>query len=175
MTSLRQRAANRRNAQLSTGPRTKAGLKRAAANALKHGLNAPIDSSFWVDHLEGLSALLQSEGLDPSAAHEIAIRLIEFERNLAYQRQRFLDEVVGKPIITNVCAEAQGDLDAADLVANFRAQGLEAQLFDGLSKREARELRAANRDAAKELKNADRHLRRAANQLIKQLKSIGDN
>jgi hypothetical protein len=40
MTSPAQAAANRRNAQASTGPRTAAGKARAAANALKHGLTA---------------------------------------------------------------------------------------------------------------------------------------
>ena len=36
--SARRMAANRRNAQRSTGPRTAAGKKRASRNALKHGL-----------------------------------------------------------------------------------------------------------------------------------------
>ena len=36
----KQLAANRRNAQKSTGPRTKPGKQRAAANSWKHGLTA---------------------------------------------------------------------------------------------------------------------------------------
>jgi hypothetical protein len=40
MASERQIAANRRNAQSSTGPRTKAGKKRASENALRHGLTS---------------------------------------------------------------------------------------------------------------------------------------
>ena len=42
MVSLRQIAANRRNARRSTGPRTPAGVKRAARNALRHGLGIPL-------------------------------------------------------------------------------------------------------------------------------------
>ena len=38
MTSERQNEANKRNAQLSTGPRTADGRARVASNALKHGL-----------------------------------------------------------------------------------------------------------------------------------------
>ena len=40
MTSWRQIAANRRNAEKSTGPRTDAGKRRSRRNALRHGLCA---------------------------------------------------------------------------------------------------------------------------------------
>jgi hypothetical protein len=40
MTSFRQIAANRRNAQLSTGPATEEGKKKSRQNALRHGLTA---------------------------------------------------------------------------------------------------------------------------------------
>ena len=38
----RKSAANRRNAQQSTGPRTAAGKAAASLNAIKHGLNTPV-------------------------------------------------------------------------------------------------------------------------------------
>jgi hypothetical protein len=40
MTTEAQKAANRRNALRSTGPRTEAGLARSSRNALRHGLTA---------------------------------------------------------------------------------------------------------------------------------------
>ncbi|WP_407192916.1 hypothetical protein [Bradyrhizobium sp. STM 3566] len=40
MTSDRQRAANRANAQRSTGPKSRAGKARASLNAYRHGLAA---------------------------------------------------------------------------------------------------------------------------------------
>ena len=39
MASERQISANRRNAQKSTGPKSRAGKKRAAGNSLRHGLS----------------------------------------------------------------------------------------------------------------------------------------
>jgi hypothetical protein len=42
MTSAKAIAANRRNARRSTGPRTGAGKRNAAANSLKHGIRASL-------------------------------------------------------------------------------------------------------------------------------------
>jgi hypothetical protein len=41
MTTARQMAANLRNAQRSTGPRTAAGKSTSSRNALRHGLSRP--------------------------------------------------------------------------------------------------------------------------------------
>ena len=40
MTSFRQIEANRRNAQLSTGPVTEVGKRKSRQNAVRHGLTA---------------------------------------------------------------------------------------------------------------------------------------
>ena len=42
MLSIRKAAANRRNAMLSTGPRTAEGRAVARLNAVRHGLNTPV-------------------------------------------------------------------------------------------------------------------------------------
>ena len=42
MASERQIAANRRNAQKSTGPKSASGKKRTSKNAYRHGLSLPI-------------------------------------------------------------------------------------------------------------------------------------
>jgi hypothetical protein len=50
MTSFRQIEANRRNAQLSTGPITEDGRKQSRQNAVRHGLTAEtvIDGSAYL-------------------------------------------------------------------------------------------------------------------------------
>ena len=45
MATERQIAANRRNASKSTGPRSRAGKKRARQNAYQHGLTTSLHSS----------------------------------------------------------------------------------------------------------------------------------
>jgi hypothetical protein len=59
MASARQIAANRRNAQKSTGPTSQAGRERAAKNALQHGL-ASTDSPFRHE-IEEFARLLSRE------------------------------------------------------------------------------------------------------------------
>ena len=59
MASARQIAANRKNAQKSTGPKSQAGRTRAAKNALRHGL-ASTDSPFGHE-IEGLAHLLSGK------------------------------------------------------------------------------------------------------------------
>jgi hypothetical protein len=44
MTSAKAIAANRRNARRCTGPRTAAGKRKAAGNALQHGVLASVDA-----------------------------------------------------------------------------------------------------------------------------------
>lgn len=90
---------------------------------------------------------------------------------------------VSRPKEPFIPEEAQKDLELAAQIALLRKQkqthllGMDRALardVQGLFERAAaRQVRAVNREIASEVKNADRYLRRAANQLIKQLKSLG--
>ena len=184
MTSLKQRAANRRNAQRSTGPKSDLGRERAAVNAIKHRLTSPIEATVWGSKVSELELLLRSEGHNAAEARELARRLVEFERNVDYQRQRFLDGKSGEPRKQIIPDAAKNDIEIASQIALLRGSKQTHQI--GMDRPLAREMqkffeqvanrqiKQANRDAVQELKNADRYLRRAANQLIKQLKSLGD-
>lgn len=75
MTSTRQVAANRRNAQSSTGPRTAAGKAVAARNATKHGiLTGPLYATQDEDaaELEALQQAIAAE-LAPEGPLEAAL------------------------------------------------------------------------------------------------------
>lgn len=67
MASDRQRAANRRNAQRSTGPRSAAGKRRSSQNALRHGLAAQLGSDPAHDRrVEALTKILTGPEGSPS-------------------------------------------------------------------------------------------------------------
>jgi hypothetical protein len=56
VTTERKRAANRRNARSSTGPRTAAGKARVAQNALRHGLNVAVaDDPLLTEEVERIA------------------------------------------------------------------------------------------------------------------------
>ena len=90
MTSSKGRAANQRNAQRSSGPRTDQGKRRSSVNAMQHGLTTPVASSAWAPLLQSLETLLESEGMETFQARNLALCILNYERNLHYQRERYL-------------------------------------------------------------------------------------
>ena len=66
MATERQIAANRRNAGKSTGPRSRAGKKRARHNAYQHGLTtSPISSATIAKQVEKLARKIAGISKDP--------------------------------------------------------------------------------------------------------------
>ena len=74
MASDRQRAANRRNAQRSTGPRSAAGKRRSRQNALRHGLSARLGGDPAHDRrVEALAEILAGPEGGPSELNHARI------------------------------------------------------------------------------------------------------
>jgi hypothetical protein len=83
MATERQIAANRRNAQKSTGPRSVSGKKRASKNAFRHGLCTPMAGPAFARAVEHLACRLVRDGADASAlgsAREAAEGMLDLER-----------------------------------------------------------------------------------------------
>jgi hypothetical protein len=65
MATERQIAANRRNAGKSTGPRTRAGKKRASRNSYRHGLSYGVaGAAAFAKHIEALAQKIAGRGAD---------------------------------------------------------------------------------------------------------------
>ena len=182
MATQKQKAANRLNAGRSTGPKSEAGRRRSAVNARRHGLTSSVESSDSGSHIPEIAKLLKEEGLSLEVAQELARRIVQYERNVAYQRECFIDQLANKPLGRVVTDEAQESLDLAQMLIQARTLGkvvipgidekLSKEMEQFFGKVGERQVRAATRDAERELKSADRYLRRAANQMIKQLRGL---
>ena len=86
MTSAAKIEANRRNAQRSTGPRSKAGKARVARNAFKHGLSVAIGADDF--HAERDELVQAFEGQFDSAKNSEAFsRLVEGQIELQRVRR----------------------------------------------------------------------------------------
>jgi hypothetical protein len=69
VTTERKRAANRRNARASTGPRSAAGKARVAQNALRHGLNVAVaDDPLLTEEVERIARAI-CDGAPRGASH----------------------------------------------------------------------------------------------------------
>jgi hypothetical protein len=79
--SERQIAANRRNAQNSTGPRSGAGKKRASGNSYRHGLSATAPSSAQrAKHIDRLARKIAGHAADVvSLEYARAVAQAEFD------------------------------------------------------------------------------------------------
>jgi hypothetical protein len=177
--SPRQRAANRANARKSTGPKTSWGKSQSSLNSTKHTLTQKIDASPWGEHLGLLTDLLLRDGIDEVKAVELAKRILDFERNLEHQRKRFLDLKEGRslqyetPLAALMDVHVAGVLDhASESKESIFEEKIDREIAKFFRQLATKEVRDAKRKAERDLQNADRHFRRAANQLMKCLSTL---
>jgi hypothetical protein len=121
MTISENRAiANRTNARKSTGPRTTAGLAKAAKNALSHGLAAATPvlpgerAEDWDRHRAGITAALAPVGtMEEALADRVADCLWRLRRVVAYETAATLagvEEAVTDPPPVDLGSSAERDL-----------------------------------------------------------------
>ena len=92
MSSPKKRKANRINALKSTGPKSQVGKKLVGQNAIRHGLSKAIDARVFHTEIEAIVALLEQDCIPSETARNLALKIIDFERNLAEQRQVYLSQ-----------------------------------------------------------------------------------
>ena len=149
MPSSFQLQANRRNAQLSTGPRTDAGKAASSRNAVKHNLTGAtfaILPGEDVDAFERLAREYRDEW-KPKSPHELFLvnRMVQARWRLdriARMEAEAFDQLLNAPM-------ADGKTDEAALVALYPIRG---QLLDKLQ-RYARDIERAYHRAARELRS----------------------
>jgi hypothetical protein len=106
MATERQIAANRRNAQKSTGPRSAAGQKTSSQNALRHGLNSRISSIDFEKQIENLARQFAGHAEDRI---NLADAHVAAEADLELQRIRQIKVAMYERI------NAYGDFDSTKL------------------------------------------------------------
>lgn len=78
---------------------------------MTHGLSRPIDAMVSGPVLERLRAALLEELSDPRSAYEIALRILDYERNLERQRDLHQKRMTGRLVdaigITNYVYEIE--------------------------------------------------------------------
>ena len=161
-----------------TGPRTIEGKRAASQNALKHGLSRPLEASGWGEFLEPLgNYLVETEKLPRYAALALAGQILEFERNLAFQREALRGL---RPFQKGLTRFDEGS--AAKAARMERA--LETGNYEGISQQELREaarffrklgraeLRGKLKREAEGLRLELRYFKAASNGLMKGLKDV---
>ena len=108
--SPRKSAANRRNAQESTGPRTAAGKAAASLNAVKHGLNTPVPAYMvracegqygdLLNHVQATSATIDGSDLVYAVAARARLRGHRAELMQTIVEAGLSDEIVDVAALT---------------------------------------------------------------------------
>ena len=184
--SPQKRQANRRNALKSTGPRSRRGKQSSSLNALRHGLSGGADLRLNDPDVSAIAALIELDGVEPQQATELAIKIIDYEKNLAYQRQ-LLDgsalQALPEPDIQALLKVSFGrEIEMLDDIAeedfelkgryNLRDLKFVAMMKLKMTRMVLRPYRQRQREHAKGVANSVRYLKRSGNQLIKSLKGL---
>ena len=184
--SPQKRQANRRNALKSTGPRSRRGKQSSSLNALRHGLSGGADLRLNDPDVSAIASLIQLDGVEPQEATELAIKIIDYEKNLAYQRQ-LMDgsalQTLPEPDIQALLKVSFGrEIEMLDDIAeedfelkgryNLRDLKFVARMKLKMTRMVLRPYRQRQREHAKGVANSVRYLKRSGNQLIKSLSAL---
>lgn len=172
MTTDRQLQANKLNALKSAGPKSARGKKQASQNALRHGLSTPLPLYLIEGKQEKIAASIMLDGFDSVTALELAAKIIEFERNMAYQRTLFSEDSSGPKSYEGALADryAKNAQEVENAIMDCPAKA--HKTLRSLGKSFQRSAAMYFSIEADRRKRSLRYVRRSSNQLIKLLKRI---
>lgn len=187
MASETQIIANRANAKRSSGPKTQQGKRASAVNALRHGLSKPLVADEHVQSIQAIAKLIERECAGQWVAQDLAIKILEYERNEDQQRRQLAAMI--KPPKSALEGDALIEATRKEMPEFDMLQDHidEAKFFGaGMTKRELvkveklqqkmqklvlnRNAKLRDRDE-RELRNSLRYFKRSANQLVKAVRS----
>jgi hypothetical protein len=177
--SPKKRAANRRNALKSTGPKTGSGRRVSAQNAARHGLSVPLPHHINDPLQNELAQLIEHDGITTEVAQNLAQKIIDYERNLQFLREVFRNEIIDSQ-------EDNPSKQSKNLVARKGQEKLKNHLANihnkwlkGMPWEESNMMRLTNQvdkiiigAQKKERVNSLRYFKRSSNQLIKALRRL---
>jgi len=188
MASPKQRAANRTNARNSTGPRSSDGKRKVSLNASKHSLSVPVDERLFARQIQEISGLIGGDCDNDAQAHELAKRIIDFERNEAFllslNEADYLDEIgarVEDPIRLKLLALIQDHRSGKSVAITFTTRNTqpkgkqrteEIKFIEDFIKLQDRVILSKIRTFKNIALSALRYQKRAINQLVKGVRSI---
>lgn len=189
--SPQKRAANRRNALKSTGPKTASGRRASAQNSTRHGLSVPLPAHLVEPVQQQLVQLIMSGGFDHEVADNLAHKIIEYERNMQYLHEIFHNDIalVNDPSTKRGAAileQEEGREELFNILTEIEQDELKVKKRLGLYAPDRKLLQAIkqSKKAFKvlirlnkmfEIKRTNipqRYFKRASNQLIKALKRL---
>ena len=177
--SPKKRAANRRNALKSTGPKTGPGRRVSAQNAARHGLSVPLSQHINDPLQNELTQLIEHDGIASDVARDLAQKIIDYERNLQFLREVLRNEMID-------AQEDNSSKQSKNLVARKGQEKLENYLADirnkwlkGMPWEMSNMMRLTKQvdkiiigAQKKERVNSRRYFKRSSNQLIKALRRL---
>ncbi len=188
MTSPKQRAANKRNALKSSGPKSGEGKRRSSANATKHALSLPVNEHFFAKEIRVIAALVRTDCDSDSQAMELAKRIIDYERNEAFlmsQRgQDFHEEFHAWALSPQRMALAglshshqnKERVEVTFTTPNKKPKGKERteeiKFIEDFLKLQDKALLGKARAASNRLEASQRYQKRAINQLVKGVRAV---
>lgn len=186
VTSPQKRQANRRNSLRSTGPKSLMGKQRSASNSRSHGLTTSIGAMVDGDLIVQLSECIAREGLDAITANQIAGKILDYERNLVYQRELYLERLklldANADGVKNANASLDRELALLDDYVDhqrFLGQAIGNRDLNFVVKTKQKMVQIWTRMESRKQRNKEkreeasvRYLRRSSNQLIKSLKAL---